>query len=177
MKKRSGGKVRGSVRKYKVRTSAHRVSGSRRSLFKSSNVPGFVKVIALLYYISAVLTILTGMILSYESFGGSHLRSSLGVDSILSYTTGGNPIDEWFLPLFFSSLILGSLFLIIVGIVEVIVGNSLLKAKNWARILTIVLMCVSLVGALASVDLISVVVSVLIGSYLWFNRAVRRAFK
>ena len=160
-----------------MRHPVKRKSSRGHFLFKSSPVPSFVKVIALLYYVVAVLTILTGFILLVDGIGGGNLRGSLGIDSVLGSTAQGSPLDKWFVENVLSYVLIGGFILVIIGLFEVFVGNSLLKAKKWARILTIIFMSISFISALAYLDLASVIISVLIGSYLIFSRDVRRVMR
>src|SRR3989344_2869649 len=160
-----------------VRHPVKRKSSKKYFLFKSSSVPSFVKVIALLYYIVAVLTIFTGFVLFVDGIGGGNWRGSLGIDNVLGSMSQGSPIDKWFVENVLSYVLIGGFVLVLIGLFEVFIGNSLLKAKKWARILTIVFMVISFISALAYLDLASMIISVLIGSYLLFNRDVIRVMR
>ncbi len=168
------------MKKRKVSRKVSRTSVSdkgysgRKGFFRSSPVPVFVKVISLLYYITAVLAIITGIVLFVDGIGLANWRNGLGAETIFGYNL--NPVSALVVGFITINLVVAGLLHIALGVFQVFIGNSLLRGKNWARILTIVFMVLSLANALINLDIITTILSCLIGSYLWLDRGVKRVF-
>jgi len=163
------------VLKRKATTVKARTS-SRRTTTPQKSVPVLVKVISIFFYIIAALTILLGIILLIGGLAGSAFISELGIDDQLRQSAQTNPIDAALVPLVLGSLILGGIIMIAFGILDIYIGRGLWKGKNWARILTIVFAVASIITGLAGIDLFTIIISLLIGSYLWFSPDVKYAF-
>ncbi|GIU68746.1 MAG: hypothetical protein KatS3mg001_596 [Candidatus Pacearchaeota archaeon] len=128
-------------------------------------VPTGVKIIAVLYYIGAVILIVFGL-LPLFAIGREAIALTLGI------------------------IILPALIMLGLGIFSFFIGRGLWKGRNWARIIAII---VSVLGAITGIlgvaigailmfpsslttSLISIAINVLIGSYLLFNKKVKQAF-
>ena len=133
-----------------------------------SDVPTGVKVISVLYYIGAVLSLILGIICIVASaYAGSLLG---GVTEGLGF--------------------LGASLFIILGIIMIgfavlsfFVGRGLWKAQSWARIVAIILSALGVVNALIGMvqgeiagNIISLIVGLVIGGYLLFSKNVKEAF-
>lgn len=72
--------------------------------------------------------------------------------------------------------------LIVISLLFLVVGIGLLRKKNWARIASLVLTLIGLAGSIMNVisqrwlSLINLVVYLLIGYYLIYNKKVRENF-
>ena len=135
-------------------------------------VPIGVKIISVLYYIGAALLLISGLIFLFGS-------GALGVDLnqvLEAYGLGA----------------VGTIGFIIVGITYIgfavlffFIGRGLWKAQNWARIVAIILavlaiinsLFVIVVGRIVLSSVINIILSAIIGGYLWFNKSVKQTFK
>jgi amino acid transporter len=131
-------------------------------------VPMLIKVISILYYISAGLAVLFAIFL----FAGSAFLSTL-----MPFL---NVISAW-----------GYMLVILVGIMVLgfsvlgfFVGKGLSKAKNWARILAIAFACFGILGVLSSLFngfnfslIVQLAVHGAIGGYLLFSDEAKKTFK
>lgn len=166
-------------RKKKVKKKASVKRGSKVSLKKGGDkeyAVALVRVVSILAYILAVLTIIMGVILFLGGLMGGAIIQSMGVDTILRETAKTNPIDAVLVPLILGSVVLGGLLLIILGVFEIYVAKGLWSGKNWARLVTIVVSIVWLISALIQFDIIAVVVSILILGLLMLSRSARAHF-
>ena len=170
--------------KRKAKSSPKRKSGVKSNSrsyrvvnTKSSRVPGFVKAIALLYFLVAVFTILIGILLFLGGVFGSTIFSAVGVETLLQYSAERNQIDSLFVPIILGSLAVVGLLFIAFGILDIFVGRGLWKGRQWARVLTIIFMAIGLITSIFSFDFVTIVISALIGGYLLFSRKVKAAFR
>jgi len=167
-KKRSAGKKVVSVKK-----SSKKVSGGT----KKSTTPGFVRVISILYYIVSVLMILMGVVLFIGGFAGEGFVKGFGIDRVLEFGATENPVDSFVVPLILGSLIVGGLLVIAIGILEFYIARGLWLKQNWARILVVVFAVIGFIAAIPIFDWGSLIINALIGSYMWFNKGVKRTFR
>jgi len=126
----------------------------------SGGVPTLVKVISILYYIGAGLTVLMA------------LGALLGGSAFASLVPGGGII-----------FILVGIFLLGLAVLMVFVGIYLWKGRSWARIAAIVLSCLGILGALNSFwggayvsGVFSLAINGAIGGYLLLSSEVKAAF-
>ena len=101
-----------------------------------SSAETWVKVIAILGYISAVALAIIGILMLV---GGSLMKSLFP----LSGTIMGGA--------FGAILIVAAIVMIVIGVLEFIVAFNLAKHHNWARIVMIVLAIIGFIGSLASI--------------------------
>jgi lysylphosphatidylglycerol synthetase-like protein (DUF2156 family) len=132
---------------------------------RTGKVPVGVKVISVLYYIVAVISILTGLVLI------------IGSDALRSY------LDT----LFPTTLLAG--MIAVFGVISILfavlfffIARGLWKGQKWARIVAIIFAVIGLLSALVSVangyskSIIDLIVHALIGGYLLFSSDVKRVF-
>ena len=172
VKRKSKSSPRSKSRVVKSKSRGYRVVNA-----KSGRVPGFVKAIAILYFLAAVFTILLGIILFLGGVFGTTIFSSVGADTLLQYTSGRNQIDSLFVPIILGSLTIVGIIFIAFGILHIFIGKGLWRGKQWARIVTIIFMILGLISGITSFDIFTIVVSLVIGSYLLFSRKVKAAFR
>ncbi len=125
-----------------------------------SRVPVLIKILAILYFIIAMIGIATGIVLL------------AGFENLLENFPGFDLIGDF--------LIVGGIGFLVIGLICFIIGLGLLRRKNWARILAIIVSALILIftiffiGTIGSI--ISIAVNGLIVLYLIFSRRVKRAF-
>ena len=129
-------------------------------------MPTGVKVISILYYIGAVISLTFGILLV------------AGAGAIADYLTQFMMIDI----LGSGLLIIAGIILIVMAIVDFFIGRGLWKGMNWARILAVIFAVIGLISSLINLiggdftQIFSLVIDGLIGWYLWFNVNVKKAF-
>lgn len=140
----------------------------------TSNIPTGVKVIAILFYIGAALSIISGLL---SLFGASLFGSVFGNMSGLGMIGAG-------------FLFIMALFYIGIGILYIFIGRGLWMLKQWARITAIVLAVLGLLFAIirlmvtlianSIMGLILVLIEIIlysfIAGYLLFSNEVKKAF-
>jgi len=154
------------VKKKKAVKRASRISG----------VPKLVKVISILYYIISVLTIVTGIVLFFGGIIGGNYIARFGIDEILKYGAELSASDAWAVPLLTSSLIVGGIIVIALGIIELLIGRGLWRGRSWARYVAIAIAVLGFISALFTIDIIALIISGMVGGYLWFNKNVKLSF-
>jgi len=128
--------------------------------------PTGVKVIAVLYYISAVMAVILG---SLFFIGGRAIGSIAG------------PVQE--LEAFGSILFIIGIVLIGLGVLSFFVGRGLWKARPWARVVAIIFAALGTLMAIISmiedinvINMFSLVTNPIIGGYLLFSSDVKQVF-
>jgi uncharacterized membrane protein (DUF2068 family) len=131
-------------------------------------VPTLVKIISILNYIGAGFMIIFALICF---LGGSMAATFLAEmnDPNITAMTG-------------AMLIVFGVLCLIGAAIDILVGWGLWKAKNWARILTIVLCLLNVVFGLIMIigapplGILVVIINGLIAGYLLFSKNVKAAF-
>lgn len=131
-------------------------------------VPTGVKVISVLYYIGAGVSILFGLLLL------------IGADFFMRTVSSNLP----HLPLQGLTGIFIALGIILIGlsVLNFFIGRGLWRGKNWARIFVIIFSALGVISGLYSIimgsylSVLGVVINLSIGGYLMFNAAVKSAF-
>jgi len=132
----------------------------------AGNVPVGVKVIAVLYYISAVLSVIMGILLMVGSAALTPYIDSLGG---LAGILGG-------------ALIVLGIIIIAFGVLAFFIGRGLWKAKKWARIVAIIIAALGVLSGIISLiqgdfgSILGLVINAIIGGYLLFSKGVKAAF-
>lgn len=129
--------------------------------------PTGVKIISVLYYIGAVVSVILGILFLV---GAGAMGSLLASVPIIGALGAG-------------LFIVGAVIMIAIGVLAFFVGRGLWKAKAWARIVAIIFAIVGVVlavvgmvqGSIAS-NIFSLVVNAVIGGYLLFSSSVKAAF-
>jgi hypothetical protein len=131
------------------------------------SVPTGVKVIAVLYYIGAVLSALFGVLFLV---GAGAIGSLLSQIPILGTLGAG-------------LFIVVGVIMIGFGVLDFFVGRGLWKARSWARVVVIVFAVLGAVLAIVSMaqgsilwNIFNLVVELVIGGYLIFSKDVKKAF-
>ncbi len=134
----------------------------------SSKVPVGAKIISVLYYISAVVLVILGILLLV---GAGMVGSLLG--SIPRIGVFGTSLF----------IVLG-IIMIALGVLCFFVGRGLWKGKQWARIVAIILAILGIIGAVmgmvqgnVSGNIVSLIIHLIIGGYLLLSKGVKQAFK
>jgi len=131
------------------------------------SVPTGVKVIAVLYYIGAVLGVIFGLLFLV----GAGLMGSIANQIPLLGALGG------------ALFVVGGIILIGLGVLGFFVGRGLWKAKPWARIVAIIFAALGILMAVISMvqgniasNIFNLVIQLVIGGYLLFSNSVKEAF-
>ncbi len=132
----------------------------------AKEIPVGVKIIAVLYYIGAVLALLFGIL---TFVGAGTLQTALAAVP--------------FLAIFSGLIIVLGIILIGFGVLGFFIGRGLWKAQNWARILVIIfaalgvlMAIIAMVGGNIAGNIVSLIINGLIGGYLLFSQKVKAAF-
>lgn len=133
-----------------------------------NDIPMGVKIIAILGYIGAGLSALLGLILI---LGGGLIGGALSSMPALAFLGSG-------------IMVVGGIFLLAMAVLGFFVAKGLWNLQNWARIVTIIIAALGVLGGLSSLfsggfgsGLFNIVVDGLIGWYLLFNKEAVDAFK
>jgi len=130
-------------------------------------VPTGVKVIAVLYYIGAVLGVIFGLLLLV----GAGMTSTIANQIPLLGTLGAG------------LFVVGGIIMIGLGILGFFVGRGLWQARPWARIVAIIFAALGTLTAIISMiqgnisgNILNLVIQLVIGGYLLFSNNVKQAF-
>jgi len=135
--------------------------------------PMGVKVVAVLYYIWAILWMLMGLLIA------------LGASLIVEYISQVFPsLSALSYGLLITVGVLLGIVLIGLGVLEFFVARGLWRLKSWARIMAIVLSLLAIINAayamtsgFQAVQLVRLIVDGGIVLYLIFSKEARRVFK
>jgi len=128
---------------------------------RRSGMPVGVKIIAVLYYIGAVLMVLSGILMIIGA-GASSSMFSFGP----FYSMMGSGL-----------FIVGAIISLAFGVLAFFVGRGLWHGKSWARMTAIILAVLGLVSALFSFAIFNIIIDGLIAWYLLFSKEVKRVFR
>jgi len=133
-------------------------------------IPVGVQVVSILYYISAALCVLFGLLLI------------IGANALVSLVVDSTPE--------LASIITGTMFIIIgilligIGVLLFFIGRGLWKLKPWARVLAIILaiVCIiytvyTMIKGFAFMQIINLIIGGFIAIYLIFSNEAKKAFK
>ncbi len=132
----------------------------------ASGVPTGVKVVSVLYYIGAVVSLIVGILFLV---GVGMIGSVLESMPVLALLGAG-------------LLILAAIIFIALAVLAFFVARGLWRGRNWARITAIVLAIIGVVLAIISIatgslsSIVSLIIHVVIGGYLAFSNRVKAAF-
>jgi hypothetical protein len=142
-----------------VKKKTNKSSGSKKIR------PVGVSILSVLAYIGAVFTIIAGLAML---FGASAIASfiSTKIPTLPANLAG-------------LGLVLIGIIFIIFAVIDYFIGRGLWKGQNWARILVIILMALSLLGSLRHVltNIVGIIIDILIIWYLGFNKSVINYFR
>lgn len=124
-------------------------------------VPAGVKIISVLYYIGAGLSVLAA----------------------IGFIIAGSKLADIPILSIFSGLVFAAVIgFIAMAILDFFLGRGLWRAQKWARIVVIILAILAFIGAVINLvrgqlnSIISLVVTAIIGGYLLFSKEVKQAF-
>lgn len=162
------------VAKKKRNVRSSRRSSPRRNYSRSENkIPLGVKIIAILGLVSAVLTVLMGVVIFIAGLVGGNFASQLGLNSLGTDSVSGALIGS----LLLGSLILGGILFVLWGIVEFFIARGLWRGRNWARIVVGIFMVLGFISAIFNLNFFGLIVTALVGYYIWFSKECRNFFK
>lgn len=122
-----------------------------------------ISILAVLGYIGAFFTLIAGLaVLFGASFISNYLSTSMPM------------IGSALLGIGFVML---GIFFIACAIIDYFVARGLWRGQNWARILVLVLVALSALGALMSMQIISLAINAVLIWYLGFYKPVINYFK
>lgn len=131
------------------------------------SVPTGVKVLAILNYIGAALTIILALIF----FFGAGAIGSLA-DKIPGLGVLGAGVF----------IVLGIVMLGL-GVLSIFIGRGLWKGQNWARIVSIIFLALGIISSISYIiggkimsGIIYLIIYAAIAAYLLFNKKVKQAF-
>lgn len=126
----------------------------------AKNVPTGVKVISVLYYIGAALSVIAAIIM----FAGGSVLATL-------------------LPAILTGLVaVMGIFMLGMAVLDFFIARGLWRAQKWARIIVIIFAGLAIIGAIVNLvagqlsAIINLVIAGLIGGYLLFSKKVKQAF-
>lgn len=152
------------------RKSSSRVSAKTSS---SNKVPVLAKLISILVFIYTAFTLILGVILLIAGIAGSTVFSL----EELATQIVNNPLESYIIQYFLISIILAGIVFFALGVLEFLIARGLWRGRNWARITMIVLMTVGFISAILAFDIITMILTLLIGSYLLLNKDVKKAYR
>ena len=127
------------------------------------NIPLGIKILSILGYIAAGFSVIFALLFF---IGAGFVANIPGLEAF-----GAGII------IFFGIILLG------LGVLDFFIARGLWKGQNWARILLIIFMILGIVYALGILfigqviaSLLNIVIDVLIGWYLIFNKNVKKFF-
>lgn len=122
-----------------------------------------ISVLAVLGYIGSVFTLIAGLAML---FGASFISNYLStvIPMIGSALIG-------------AGLVLVGIFFVACAVLDYFIARGLWKGQNWARVILLVLMALSALGALMSMDIVSLAINAALIWYLGFYKPVVSYFK
>lgn len=143
------------------------VNQQKQTPVNGKTVPTGVKVISVLYYISAGLCALFGILFMV---GGGMMSSIIAQLPIIGAL--GSIV-----------FIAGGILMLGIGVLSFFIARGLRKTKKWARIVAIIFSCLGVLSAIISMiqagilgGVSSLAISGAMGGYLLFSKKVKEAF-
>lgn len=172
---------RGKVKlKRKKPVVSRRYKNTSKS-YKKTNIPLSVKIISVLAYVSAILSILFGVVLVIGSIIGASLISYVGMQRLIELVPGLSLTQSIIWPALLALLFLGFVA-IVVGAIEFLIAAGLWKGKKWAYILAVVIVLLALIKNLfllfvsLSAGIIGVIIYAVIAYFLLFDKKTIKYF-
>ncbi|MFA6023078.1 MAG: hypothetical protein WC781_03245 [Candidatus Pacearchaeota archaeon] len=165
------------VKKRKVKNKVMNIKNN----FKKS-APKEVKVLSILFYIFAVLSVISGLLMMLGGITGTALIGMLGVDQVMQLVPGLDLSQVIVGEIAFITIIFAGVIAILIGGVEWFIGRDLMKGKKWAYVVALILVIFGILNALMTFILnpfsaiISLIIYGILLYYLWFNKTVRNFF-
>jgi hypothetical protein len=178
-KKRTKKSARASSSKSRVIRSNRTLVGARRKY----NIPSGIKIIAVIFYVVAVLHIIASIFMFIGGIAGQKIIASFGVDKLLKMFPNSTPEDIQNAVSMSPYLIAAAALLLGLAVLEFYVGKGLFNAKNWARYTALVFVTLGLINSLTALklgyvagSLIMFLAYAVVGWYLWLDIDVQRTF-
>ncbi len=162
-----------------------RVKSKGKVTSKSLRVelPLFVKVVAILLFISAGLTIVMGLLFILAGIIGDSFLSVSEIQEIFNTDPNLSESDLFVGSLLLRFLVVFGILMLILGIIDILIGIGLFKRKNWARILVVILSIIGMASGIIKVftgvfiGIIDVFVLGIVAWYFTYHKDVKRAFR
>jgi len=135
----------------------------------NKEVPTGVKVLSIIYYIAAALSLIAAIGLFVGAGFAGGILSSLGIPLLAALGSG--------------LFVAAGIFILIFAILDFFIGRGLWKAQGWARVLAIIF---SALGALMGLmglfsgsvsSIVGLIIHILVLWYLIFSKEVKNAFR
>ncbi|MFA5992397.1 MAG: hypothetical protein WC796_01680 [Candidatus Pacearchaeota archaeon] len=171
---------RGKV-KLKRRKPVSRVAVKNYRSSRKTKPPISVKIISILTYVSAILSILFGLVMVVGSILGASLISYVGMQRLIDLVPGLTLAQSIIGPALLVLMFLGFIA-IVVGVIEFLVGAGLWKGKKWAYVLAVVIVLLAFIKNLLllfvspAAGIAGVIIYGVIGYFLLFDKRTRNYF-
>ena len=147
------------------------------------NLPTGFKIIAVIFYIAAVLHIIAAIFMFIGGLVGQRVIESFGIDNLLRMFPNLTPEDVQNAISLTPYLIASAILMFGLAILEIYIGRDIFNAKNWARYTALVFVALGLIGVLSTLSagfvlgsLIMFILYMIVGWYLWLSRNALRTF-
>lgn len=136
-------------------------------IIHKQQVPVGIKIISIIYYVGGILGIINGVLKIFSGLLLLSVKEYLGTSfSLFSF-------------IFFGIIMIGG------GILTLFIARGLWKAKRWARIVTIISVCLGIIASVIMltqgknivVYILGIILNFAIVGYLLFNNNVKKAFR
>ncbi len=135
----------------------------------------FVKVISVFFYIMSAASILLGAFFVFAGIAGFSVITSLSAENLQQLGFPYAPAQITSITLIV--LAVTGLILAAFGIFVWFVGKGLWKGEEWARITAIIVLSLWFLGALADLEIFSLIISAAAALFLLFSKEAKSSFK
>ena len=122
-----------------------------------------VKILSVLGYIGAVLTLILGLIMI---FGGGAIASFLSTQ-IPMLAAGVVGVG----------LVIAGIIFVALAVLDYFIARGLWNGQNWARILLIIFLVLGILGSLSPFGIIQIIIYALLIWYVGFSKEVKSFFR
>ncbi|MBP7708578.1 hypothetical protein KA107_02740 [Candidatus Pacearchaeota archaeon] len=137
---------------------------AKKQINRSRVIPTGVKILSVLAYIGAVLSLVVGLAMI---FGASFISSLIPAGTLPMM--GGLLVG--------AGLIFAGIIAVLLAILDYFVGRGLWNGQNWARILVLIFAVLGILGSLMPFNIVSIVIDGVIIWYLGFKDNAKAYFK
>ncbi|VVB79654.1 Uncharacterised protein [uncultured archaeon] len=124
--------------------------------------PVGVKILSILAYIGAVVTLILGIVMLF------------GANFLSGFLSQWVPVSGFLVG---SMIVFVGVVFIALAVLDYFVGRGLWSGQNWARILVLIFSVLSVLGSLRHFDIVNIVIDAVIIWYLGFNKEAVNYFK
>ena len=129
---------------------------------KKNMAPVGVKILSILAYIGAVVTLILGIVMLF------------GANFLSGFLSQWVPVSGFLVG---SMIVFVGVVFIALAVLDYFVGRGLWSGQNWARILVLIFSVLSVLGSLRHFDIVNIVIDAVIIWYLGFNKEAVNYFK